>query len=636
MSLEILLLLILTVSPHMLWAENSADTALELSKLAPLEQDELGASDLAILVPLQRARVTDPSRSIFGQLGTGMCNAPELDLGGSDPIMSKEIWQDWAKDVLLSVLPMPADKNLWLNADRSDLFERMQALPDVDTDATCPSPLGLDQLNLNDLSPLRKAGLHVALTQSLAAGACSMKNWRVVAARFEPCSYRAKILEQEPNAFQPIPGQSFPWDACGGAELRLVIQAFSKLGNGRYRPLDMAIHAFYKVEDPKALIDELGKFRRLTRTVLKGKTLGTQDPVWYADQKDLFLPHPGLREEMDCGGEEENDQAIGPIGQEWRHLLSAYAKQSRLFKLTWMTSDNSGANWSFGLRLVQPQANDPSLRRLTRYEKFLVESFSLSQLAKGNPYSPVDQRMKNLEYFYKEGRDDPEMKSEASRAALKDLIDIANPDLSSLNFGDHLGVSCTSCHTRDQTERGLRRRLGLSHEQLAQSANTRAWKLPLWGPIRKSIEDRNDNNLHNFGYGPGMNLGVSRRAIQEIEAQRILLQTLTGPDAAGRFEEAKELSLESPANSRAPEFERDILPILTNRCAYCHASKRQPYLLDAGIAAAYAAPILEHVCSKALDSKHMPPGKVLPRHEKIQLRAWAQALEPVDSHLLCP
>ncbi|RZA11609.1 MAG: hypothetical protein EOP10_32810, partial [Proteobacteria bacterium] len=337
------------------------ETRLSARSQQTAEDHELGASDLSILVPLQSSIEDDPTSSQFGKAGTGMCNAPTLDLGGSDPVISEALWQDWAKDTLLSVLPLPNDTKLWTESPdglsvaqrKSKLFEAMRALPDVDSDDLCPDPIGIEELNTNDVEGLRNAATNVSAAQTLPAGACRYKNWHVVGARFEPCGFRAKVLRDNPAAFDPNQNKDFPKEACGGAELRLVLQPFIPRRDGGYGSIDMAIHAFYKLEDVPSLIADLRSLRAVTRKNLAGKSGEGDDAVWFADNKDMLLPHPGLREEMNCDSASAQD-GVGPIGAEWRRVLSRHAKQSRLFKMTWMTSDNSGANWSFGLRVVQP------------------------------------------------------------------------------------------------------------------------------------------------------------------------------------------------------------------------------------------------------------------------------------------
>lgn len=604
---------------------------------------ELGTSDLSILVPLQSSIEDNLAASQFGKSGTGMCNAPTLDLGGADPILSEELWQDWAKDTLLSILPLPSDSKVWntrpgqvsLAERRTALLEAMRALPDVDSDDLCPDPVGVDDLKIDEVEALRNAGTHVSAAQTLPAGACRYKNWHVVGARFEPCGFRARVASDDPNAFDPKVNQTFPHESCGGSELRLVLQPFIPRRDGGYGSIDMAIHAFYKLDDVHALVQDLRSLRAVTRKALDGKTGEGEHAIWYADQKDLFLPHPGLREEMNCDSQSAGD-GVGPVGSEWRRVLAKHAKQSKLFKLTWVTSDNSGGNWSFGLRIVQPDDGTLVPRKVVREESFKVETFTLSQVSRGFPYTPFDMTMNNLDYFYRDGRADKELTSDTAKSAVKGLIDISNPDKTTFNLGGKHGASCASCHTRDQTERALRTRSGKTHEQLAELAGTSVWNFPIWSPILKSIEKRNDNNLRNFGYGPALSIAVSRRAVNESEALRRVVR-----DYFTRSQQSETSAPFLSTNSSAQlldgpiDFKTQIAPIFEARCGYCHTEKRAPLLLVERTAQIWSQGIVANIC-KGVDAwQHMPPGKDLPAAEKDLIVAWAQSLNPSSEAMTC-
>lgn len=605
--------------------------------------EELGASDLSILVPLQSFIYDDPLTSTFNKVGTGMCNAPNLDLGGDDPILSSALWQDWAKDSLMSVLPLPSNTAAYREASvvaglpglLTTLKTDMNALPDVEVpaDDLCPEPIGLNDLKVDNIELLRNEGTNVAVTQTLPAGACHYKNWRVVAMRFEPCSYRPSVLAKDASALDSTLHPEFPADACGGAELRLVLQPFIANEDGGYTAVDLAIHAFYKLSDIEGFVDDLRSLKAVTKSTLNASAAKDPTSAWYADQKEMLLPHPGLREEMDCL---EGAETTGPVGTEWKRILAKYAKQSQLFKLTWMTSDNSGGNWSFGLRLVQPGVESETPRFVTRNESFKVETFTVSQATRGFPYTPFDLSLKSVDYFYKAGRTDLQLSSVDAKASLKELIDIANPDLTSLNLGGKSGSSCASCHTRDQTEKAVRTRMVKTHEELAAMAETTSLAFPIWDPIRKTVERRNDNNLRNFGYGPAMTLGVSRRALNETDAVRRVVKAYFPSPAANP---ASQLQL-PPAETEVaiPEtisFASDIKPLLEARCGYCHSAKRGPAVLVENTAAAYSSAIVTNICSTPMSRKHMPPGKILPERERALVLAWANALYPDEEPLTC-
>ncbi len=644
-KLSLIATVLLTLSCTKIKSAEEEKTQLSANARLSAENRELGASDLSILVPLQSSLEEDPTSSQFGKAGTGMCNAPTLDLGGADPVISESLWQDWAKDTLLSVLPLPTDAKLWTQSPdglsvsqrKSKLLEAMRALPDVDSDDLCPDPIGIEELNTNDVEGLRNAATNVSAAQTLPAGACRYKNWHVVGARFEPCGFRAKVLRDDPSAFDPKQNKDFPVEACGGAELRLVLQPFIPRSDGGYGSIDMAIHAFYKLDDVPSLIADLQSLRAVTRKTLAGKSGEGEDAVWYADNKEMLLPHPGLREEMNCDAASAQD-GVGPIGAEWKRVLSRHAKQSRLFKMTWMTSDNSGANWSFGLRVVQPDYGTLTPRKVVREEPFKIETFTLSQVARGYPYTPFDMSMNTVDYFYREGRTDKELSSDVAKAAVKELVDISNPDKSSFNLGGKLGASCASCHTRDQTERAVRTRTGKTHSDLAELSGTRSLSFPMWDPILKSIEKRNDNNVRNFGYGPAMSISVSRRAANESEVLRRVVNdyfTHSG-DGVSRVNAQPMIEDEAPTQFQGPiEFAKDIAPIFEANCGYCHTAKRSPALMVEKTAQAWSSGIVENICKGVEAWQHMPPGKDLPKADKNLIIAWAQSINPTAEPMSC-
>ena len=581
-------------------------------------------SDLSLLVPLQSRPQVAASDSLFGHNGTGFCNAPTLDLGGEDPMMRQDQWQDWVKDVLLSVLPLPADAAAWVGKvpPAAEIYQQMLVLPDVDTVADCPDPVASDLL-IQDVAVLRRAGTNVATQQSLPRGACSYRQWRVVAARFDPCPFQTKLLADHPDALTPSVHPEFPVAACGGAELRLVVQPFMRDASSGYRSIDMAMHLFYRVPDFAGAIASLHRFKDTTRQALASSGLEPPDA-------DVLLPHPGLRLEMDCGGYPLGDGgigALGPVGKAWRQLLSGYAKSSLLFKVAWALSDNSGGNWSFGLRLLQPVAGRQDLRRL---EAFKVETFTAAALPEGSPFSPLDTRLSTVDYFYPGERSLAELSNGAGKVALGELINLGNPDKTSFNLGGKLGGSCASCHARDFVERSVRDSTGQDAAALARIAQVPALNPPMWPPFRVAIEQRNFNNVRQFGYGPAMTLGVSRRSINEaVNLTRLFNDYFLGGQPQARSKTAAPAALvRSPAGHDITE----VKTILATRCGYCHGFKRWPDLQTESIALKLACRIDATVTSEPQDAMHMPPGVMLPPEERAWIHAWA-SLQPCSKPL---
>ena len=572
-------------------------------------------SDLSLLVPLQARPQLQTSHSPFGRSGTGFCNAPTLDLGDKDPIMSQEQWQDWAKDVLLAVLPLPADAAAWPGKvpPASELLQQMRAVADVDTVGDCPDPVAGDLL-VQDVAVLRQVSTNVATQQSLPRGSCSYRHWRVVGARFDPCPFQTKVLADDPEALTPGVHPKFPFAACGGAELRLVVQPFIREGSSGYRSVDMAMHLFYRVPDLAEALVSLHRFKDTTR-----RALGSSGPL--PPDADVLLPHPGLRLEMDCGGYPLGDgdhSALGPVGKAWRLLLSSYAKSSRLFKVAWALSDNSGGNWSFGLRLLQPVAGKQVIRRL---EPFKVETFTAAALPEGMPFSPLDTRLSTLDYFYPGERSLSDLSSGAGQVALGELINLGNPDKTSFNLGGKLGGSCASCHARDSVERSVRDSTGQDAAALARIAQVPVLDPPMWAPFRVAIDQRNFNNVRQFGYGPAMTLGVSRRSINEaVSLARLYNDYFLGepPQVSSKAGAAATNARRLPVRDTA-----GIRTMFATRCGYCHGFKRWPDLQSEAIAIKMACRIDATVNSAPKDAMHMPPGVLLPPEERDWIHAWA-------------
>ena len=618
-----ILLLLATACAASVWIRDRfylGDHPAVASAPQPQSAEAFGLSDLSLLVPLQASAKSRPSESPFGHSGTGFCHAPTLDLGDNDPLMSREQWQAWAKDVLLAVLPLPDSDTLWSGKKPvfSDLYQEMLALPDVDTTGDCPDPVAADLL-VQDVAALRAAGTNVATHQSLPRGVCNYRAWRVVSARFDPCPFQAKVLLDDPLALTPTGARAFPAAACGDAELRLVVQPFIVDGGRGYHAIDMALHLFFQVPDLAAAVTSLRDFKQVTRQALAAA--GKLSPP-----ADILQPHPGLTAEMDCGGFPLGDggpAALGPVGKAWRQLLTTYGKSSRLFKVAWALSDNSGGNWSFGLRVLQPTTGERVLRRL---EPFKVESFSAAALKEGMPFSPIDPRLNTLNYFYPGERNLEELGSPAGRAALGELINLANPEKTSFNLGGKLGGSCASCHARDFVERSVREANDLDVSALSQLAKVSHASVPIWEPFRAAIDQRNVNNLRQFGYGPGLTFGVSRRSLNEATS----LARLFNDYAAGRWQRkaidgAAKAQAELQAWSSPAAFAAESIDsLLVTRCGYCHGFKRGPDLKLEATAKRLACRIDAFVRSGPLDTLHMPPGMMLPPEELRQIEFWAR------------
>ncbi|MCX6110534.1 MAG: hypothetical protein NTZ90_13130, partial [Proteobacteria bacterium] len=238
----------------------------------------------------------------------------------------------------------------------------------------------------------------------------------------------------------------------------------------------------------------------------------------------------------------------------------------------------------------------------------------------------LDPRLNTLNYFYPGERSLEELSSPAGRAALGELINLANPEKTSFNLGGKLGGSCASCHARDFVERSVREANGLDMSALTQLARVSHASVPIWEPFRAAIEQRNVNNLRQFGYGPGLTFGVSRRSLHEATS----LARLFNDYAAGRWQpKAVDSAAMAPADVQAwsspASFSADrIDSLLATRCGYCHGFKRGPDLQLEATANRFACRIDALVHSAPLDPQHMPPGLMLPPPELRQIEFWAQ------------
>lgn len=97
---------------------------------------------------------------------------------------------------------------------------------------------------------------------------------------------------------------------------------------------------------------------------------------------------------------------------------------------------------------------------------------------------------------------------------------------------------CLSCHLQSQTLSLAEAELGLGSAGWTQRAQasgvTDAFPdvTQVWTPIAEAIAPRDKDqidNLRNFGYGPGMILGVSQRELNEIEVVRQFVATFLAP-----------------------------------------------------------------------------------------------------------
>jgi hypothetical protein len=466
---------------------------LSIATPMTLDPDVLGASDLAILVPLRglaRAAPSDP----LGGSGDGVCNAPTLDLApqgalppapgavvGAAPTLGRPLFEQLAQEAFASLPRIDVPKDLEPGLRSRILAFNAQT---VGKRRVCGESSDMPSMSEAELLETRT---NVALVHGTNTDICDYSRWRIVGFRFEPCLERPDIDGWDDAGVLP---------ECPTREVRIVAQPIHRDANGAWIVSDDALHLLYSLDDVAGLVKDLRALRQLSVDQL------SQKPWKAEDDRNLFLlrPHAGLRAEM--------GRCDGPVAAAFRGLLGRWAPQSRLKAVTFMSGSLDGAHWSMAERkIVDGQPDTTPLR---------IESVSLPLEREGvSPLATDETRSPSVHTVYDEPLATLEYESLAQHA--RDLAAIADPRRVTRE-GPH-ATNCVSCHLVD-------RALTMVGEQLKQGpgfAGIDPYKrvdgsdVVAWPPFRQRRHQL--TNFRNFGYGPGFQFGVSLRTINEVDAQ---------------------------------------------------------------------------------------------------------------------
>ena len=485
---------------------------------ATADQAPLGASDIAILIPLTASAAGD---SYFGFGGTGVCNLPQLSDGASsDPVMSQDIFRQLAKDVFRVITPLPDVTNtgLWRSTPTAaQLAQNDPAnLPDSDT---CARPAIASIIRGDADQALLGTYTHMAAIQGIQRESCGYTNWRIVAARFEPCPQLPDYYQAGATGTSGTSIGAYDVSKCGKPVLRLTAQAFSSLTNSQVTVVDMAMHLFYEVDDIQAILTDLRALAQATSAKIAAGA-GTiaalptaQQAYWQNPDPRVLTAHPGLALEMNCGT--ATTGPVGPVAQAFWQVISKYATGSHLEKITWMTSnDGSRDHWTMGTRIV----TSGTVHSDTQFNN---ENFSMLANRGGRfPFGPFDQTTNNIGAWY------PLASLQNNQANLQMLFDIVNPLKVNFFYGGAKGASCLSCHLHDQTVANVQNTIHQTNlTTYAQGQGVTDMYPPptsIWPPFVTSqfLRNRDMSNLRNFGYSVGMRMNASVRVLNEVDVAR--------------------------------------------------------------------------------------------------------------------
>jgi hypothetical protein len=447
--------------------------------------ERFSASDLSIFVPLKPFTASGPNDP-FQIEGDGFCNAAPLSLGDADPILSRAIFDQMAKDAFGKVGAVRLDPALGTSVNQKTVDKINAAL--ARAAAACGSAAVPADLATLDDERLLELSAHLALVKGVSP---------------DPCLNKPEIAGFEERTSLP--------PECSISEARLVVQPFVRSHSGTVEAMDVTMHLIYALPDLQDLLADLRALQAVTRSTLEKSPWGSETD----NAPRMLRPHPGLRAEMGCKAGSPR-----PVGETFFKLLTKHTATSRLKSIAFMTSTTAGGQWTFGTRQIDKGAVIPN----TSYE-----SFSLKQFSGGKAPFNIDKSIPVSIL--------PLYTTKMSSAELQQFSgvvnDIVNPSkVSQVLETPGMSTTCTSCHLPEFTLAELGRRMsqplfpGIRPYQRATLENERDTPAPpIWRPF-KFVKAKNIQNLRNFGYGPAFAFGVSQRAINETDELLMILDKL--------------------------------------------------------------------------------------------------------------
>ncbi len=402
-------------------------------------------------------KASDRVDDVFKMAGTGLCNALKFD--ETEPsIFGKDQFDAFAASVF----------GRGRNGQCNELpLEGPSKGGDAEVLASQPSE-------------------HLARRRGLPGRACSYQSWRVVGFRYEPCFERpGRTVQRKEDLVGCTP------------EARLVAQPWNT--EGTPFPDDVALHLIYRVPSPDALVDDLFKLAETT-------TAATKSVRWdnYDTAADVLRPHPGLRAEM--------DGCRGPVSTAYRAFLGKHTRSNLLRQVAFMTSSTAQVQWSFGAMAFNGGQFAPI--RTASGDVFDNFSGDLFNFGSGSPFNaslrsatfPHTARFFDANLLMSRAELTPLARANAQKAS-EDLAKIEHPG----RVGQG-ATNCVSCHMVPQT------RAELVNKGVVPSTSGAYAKVPFWPAFDQA--SRGLFNLRNFGYGPGFEMGVSQRTLNETDDVR--------------------------------------------------------------------------------------------------------------------
>ena len=225
---------------------------------------------------------------------------------------------------------------------------------------------------------------------------------------------------------------------------------------------------------------------------------------------NVLRPHPGLRLEM--------DRCDGPVSGAYRAFLGKHTNGSLLRQIAFMTSSTAQVQWSFGTTVHNDgrfsPISDPAGDKFDNFSGDVFQFGSTFPFDKSLTTTAIPQlaRLFTTELLMADG-------ALTGAAALKAAK--ASEDLNAVEHPGRVGqggTNCFSCHMVPQT------RNELVNKGVTPTPTGAYPRVTLWPPFDDTL--RSTFNFRNFGYGPGFEMGVSRRTANETDDVRRTLNTI--------------------------------------------------------------------------------------------------------------
>jgi hypothetical protein len=367
-------------------------------------------------------------------------------------------------------------------------FESVLKIAFNDKGGICQRDTALEKLHkFTADKDLMKPEINLALLKGVSPTFCQKANWKIVAARFDPC----------------VTLPSNPGGTGSGCqkEFRLVAQPFEKGTNGVWTARDATMHLIYDIPSVPNLVADLKKVAEESK---KSEASKPWDPQF--DGKNVFRPHHGLRNEMEACG--------GPVSTELNNFLARNASASKLNAVAWMSSSLARKEWTFGATKIGSTGTLTPIKPLGEEFDNFSDTLQFAEVPSFNSLvgaASFPNLFAQIALVAKQNLT-PAQKTTAARTANIDSAQkIMNPEKTS-----QFSANCTSCHMAPQILEGLR---GIY--AVPGAVGSGEFKAEVWPPF--SPAKRDFVNLHNLSYGNQFSPAINRRTINEVESATKIL-----------------------------------------------------------------------------------------------------------------